>query len=418
MKQLMFALLGLIFLSGPAVSQELVRIAAVVNDNVISMLDVLARVKMAALATGLEDSPEVRQQLVQPVLRTLIEEQLQAQEAERQGVTLSEDELRNGLEMFEQQNGLSLGQLNEWLASIGIPRIFLERQIQAQILWGKFIVTRLRPQVVISEEDVEDEVARLQANRGRPEYLISQIDLYFEGSSASEGGLLATAHQLVKQIRGGAQFEAIAAQFSQNAMGNYGGDMGWMGADQLRPELARVVAEMDVGGVSDPILTTEALHIVRLRDRRKVLVSDPSKIRVQLLQITLPVPDESDDNAVASQSAFAEQVRSDIDGCGDMASVAEELNSGTSGDLGWVFLNDLPEVFRKHLLKLEIGVPSPPVRSEFGVHLVMVCDRDDPNQSFGERETVRARMEMARLEVLARRLLRDLRRSAFVDLRV
>ena len=130
------------------------------------------------------------------------------------------------------------------------------------------------------------------------------------------------------------------------------------------------------------------------------------------------MPDGSDDNVVASQSAYAEQVRSDIDGCGDMALVAEELNSGSSGDLGWVCVNDLPKVFRKHLLKLEIGVPSPPVRSEFGVHLVMVCDRDDPNQSFGERETVRARMEMARLEVLARRLLRDLRRSAFVDLRV
>ena len=69
----MFALLGLFFLSGPAVSQELVRIAAVVNDNVISMLDVLVRVKMAALATGLEDSPEVRQQLIRPVLRSLIE---------------------------------------------------------------------------------------------------------------------------------------------------------------------------------------------------------------------------------------------------------------------------------------------------------------------------------------------------------
>ena len=247
---------------------------------------------------------------------------------------------------------------------------------------------------------------------------MSSIDLYFEEPSASGGGLFATAHQLVQQIRGGAQFEAIAAQFSQSAMGNSGGDMGWMGADQLRLELARVVAEMDVGGVSDPIPTTEGLHIVRLRDRRKVLVSDPSQIRVQLLQITLPVPDGSDDNVVASQSAFAEQVRSDIDGCGDMTSLAEELNSGNSGDLGWVFVNDLPQVFRKHLLELEIGVPSPPVRSEFGVHLVMVCDRDDPNQSFGERETVRARMEVARLEVLARRLLRDLRRSAFVDLRV
>ena len=84
MKRLLLVLLSLVYLSRPAASQELVRIAAVVNDNVISMLDLLARIKLAAVQTGLEDTPELRQQLVQPVLRTLIEEQLQAQEAERQ----------------------------------------------------------------------------------------------------------------------------------------------------------------------------------------------------------------------------------------------------------------------------------------------------------------------------------------------
>jgi peptidyl-prolyl cis-trans isomerase SurA len=48
----------------------------------------------------------------------------------------------------------------------------------------------------------------------------------------------------------------------------------------------------------------------------------------------------------------------------------------------------------------------------------MVCERDDPEQNLDRRGTIRARMEATRLEVLARRLLRDLRRSAFVDLRV
>ncbi|SVB95845.1 uncharacterized protein METZ01_LOCUS248699, partial [marine metagenome] len=85
MKRLLLVVLSLMFLSGPATSQELGRIAAVVNDNVISMLDLLARIKMAALQAGLEDTPELRQQLVQPVLRNLIEEELQVQEAERQG---------------------------------------------------------------------------------------------------------------------------------------------------------------------------------------------------------------------------------------------------------------------------------------------------------------------------------------------
>ena len=98
MKRLLFVLLSFIFLSGPVASQELVRIAAVVNDNVISMLDLLARIKMAALQAGLEETPELRQQLVQPVLRNLIEEALQVQEAERQGVTVAEEEVAGGFE--------------------------------------------------------------------------------------------------------------------------------------------------------------------------------------------------------------------------------------------------------------------------------------------------------------------------------
>ena len=417
MKRLLLALLSLIFLYGPAAPQELVRIAAVVNDNVISMLDLLARIKMAGLATGLEDSLKLRQELVQPVLRNLIEEQLQIQESERQGIVVSEEEIISGFEMVEQQNGLRPGQLVGWLSSLGIPRIYFERQIRAQILWAKFIASRLRPQVVVSEEDVEEELARLEINRGKPEYLLSQIDLYFGEPSKTEE-VMATAHQLVRQVRAGAQFGAIAAQFSHNAIGGSGGDMGWMRANQLRPELTPVVAGLEVGDVSDPVRSLEGVHIIYLRQRREIMVSDPSRVRVRLMQVTLPISTGGADNGVTNQSVLAEEIRDSIRGCENMASLVEELKSDASGDLGWVSLGDLPDVFRGPLLNLEIGTPSTPVRTELGVHLLMVCERDDPDQNFDRRGMIRVRMEDARLEVLARRLLRDLRRSAFVDLRV
>ena len=417
MKRLVLALLSLIFLSGPAAPQELVRIAAVVNDNVISMLDLLARIKMAGLATGLEDSLELRQELVQPVLRNLIEEQLQIQEAERQGIVVSEEEIISGFEMVEQQNGLRPGQLDGWLSSLGIPRIYFESQIRAQILWAKFIASRLRPQVIVSEEDVEEELARLEINRGKPEYLLSQIDLYFGEPSKTEE-VMATAHKLVRQVRAGAQFGAIAAQFSHNAIGGSGGDMGWMRASQLRPELTPVVAGLEVGDVSDPVRSLEGVHIIYLRQRREIMVSDPSRVRVRLMQVTLPISTGGADYAVTIQSVLAEEFRDSIRGCENMASLVEELKSDASGDLGWVSLGDLPDVFRGPLLNLEIGTPSTPVRTELGVHLLMVCERDDPDQNLDRRGTIRARMEATRLQVLARRLLRDLRRSAFVDLRV
>ena len=137
MRQFIFVFIISMFMSGSVPSQELVRIAAVVNDNVISMLDLLARIKIAAVSSGLSDSPENRQQLMQPVLRTLIEEQLKVQEAKRQGIEVSPEELNNGMQQVEQQNGLRPGELDQWLASVEIPYDFFKRQIESQILWGK-----------------------------------------------------------------------------------------------------------------------------------------------------------------------------------------------------------------------------------------------------------------------------------------
>ena len=95
-----------------------------------------------------------------------------------------------------------------------------------------------------------------------------------------------------------------------------------------------------------------------------------------------------------------------------------ELNSPDSGDLGWVLLSDLPSEFREPVLNVEVGIMSNPVKSQFGVHVLMVCERQDLDQSSDHKETVRARLEAGKLEALGLRLLRDLRRNAFVDLRV
>ena len=119
-----------------------------------------------------------------------------------------------------------------------------------------------------------------------------------------------------------------------------------------------------------------------------------------------------------SQFEFAHEIARDVQGCEDMSTLVEELNSSDSGDMGWVLLSDLPNLFRRPLMDLQIGSLSQPMRSEFGIHLLMVCDRDDLDQGQDARDRVKARLEEAQLEALENRLLRDLRRSAFVDLRV
>lgn len=415
MKKFLLTLCGVVFLSSSVASKELVGIAAIVNDSVISILDVIARTKMTALASGLQDSPELRAQLVQPVLQNLIEEKLQVQEAERRGLSVTDEEILSAFASVENQNGIMPGQLEKWLTSIGLPMVIFEDQIRAQLLWGKVLATGLRPQVNVKEEEVEQELARLQADRGKPEYLVSQIDFY-PGPTRSVDALFAIAEELVAQIRGGADFGALAAQFSDSALAGLGGDMGWLSSAQVLPELRNILSEMSLGEISAPIQSVSGIHIIQLRDRRQIMVADSGEIRVNLVQIILPqIPAGAD---AAEQETLIGKISDNIRGCEEMAAMAERLDPNNSGSLGWVSLKDLPEQFRGPLSELPIGIPSKLLLWREGIHVMMVCDRQNPAEAIDHAWEIRDRMERTKLETLSRRLLRDLRRSALVDIRV
>jgi peptidyl-prolyl cis-trans isomerase SurA len=76
------------------------------------------------------------------------------------------------------------------------------------------------------------------------------------------------------------------------------------------------------------------------------------------------------------------------------------------------------------VLSLPVGEVSTPLRGPAGVHLLMVCERREP-EGFGQpeedastREDIAQRLESERIERLARRYLRDLRKQAFVEVRL
>ena len=415
MRRVLLAILCVVFSSGSLPAKELVGIAAIVNDSVISVMDLMARTKLVALSSGLEDTPELRRELVGPVLQNLIEEKLQVQEAERRGLLIADEELQSALKVVERQNGIQEGKLDSWLASIGLPSVFFRDQLRAQLLWAKVIATGLRPQVNVKEEEIDAELARLRENRGKPEYLVSQIDFYL-GSSKSVDGLLSVANELVSQVKAGADFEVLVEQFSDNALASLGGDMGWLNESQLLPEFSRVLSKMEPGQVSEPFTSPVGVHVIKLRDRRRIMVADIGEIRVELIQIVLPA--STDDLAIREQGTVIRQIRDDVRGCSAMEEMATRFYPDRSGMLGWVSLGDLPKQFRLPLSSLDVGLPSEPLVSANGVHIMMVCKRENPASKINYAQVIRERMERVRLETLARRLLRDLRRSALVDVRV
>ncbi len=404
--------------SGPGVrAQEIERIAAVVNDDAISVFDLVQRIKLVIFSSGLPNTPEVMQKIGPQVLRALIDEKLRLQEAKRQKVTVSDAELKAALAQIERGNRIPPGTLESYLRARGIDPETVIEQVRAQIAWSRLVALRRKSEIKVSEDEVDAEIKRIEASRGSVEYRVSEIFLSVE-SEDQEARVLADAVQLVGQLRAGADFAALARQFSAGATAGEGGDLGWVSKEQLAERVAETVAKLKPGEISDPIRGNGGYEILRLTDRRRRMDGNPDDTKVALRQVLFTLPEVAADGVVREVIDRAEAIRATIRGCQDMSRVAAKVDPSVSGDVGTVRLGDLPAPMRKVVRALPVGQVSEPLRTKRGVHLLMVCDRQEAGGGMPSRATVRRQLEDRRFDLVSRRYLRDIRRDAFVDVRI
>ena len=395
----------------PASAQNTLRAAAVVNDEVISALDLAMRTRLAILAAGLEDSPEVRRRLRQQILRTLIDERLQMQEAERLDIKVAEGELDKAVEQLARQNKMSREQFFAVLKRNSILPATLTEQVRGNLTWRAIVQRRLRPQVAISEEEIEEVIGRLRSSSGQVQLRVSEI-LIAVDSVVREDDARRAADRLAQQLRGGADFAALARQFSQSATASVGGDLGWIEREQLANELGPALARMQPGEMAGPILSLEGFYFLRLADRRRRTIGDAT---VGLKQVLFALPPTASDQDVEEARRAAAEIRPRIAGCESVEDLAREVGSPGPTDLGTLKLSDLPQDLRQSLGPLQIGQPSEPVLISAGISVFLVCSREEDGI---DRDRIRETLVGRRLNILSRRYLRDLRRSANVDIRL
>ncbi|SDF05906.1 peptidylprolyl isomerase [Thalassobaculum litoreum] len=398
-------------------AQQMQRIAAVVNDEIISVRDLRDRIEMVIITSQLPRNSETAQRLAPQVLRNLIDEQLQMQEADRLSVSISESEMDRARSDLEARNGLRPGQFNDFITQLGVDPGTVERQLRANLLWSKLVQRRFASQVEISAEEVDETRARLAADVGKEQKRVSEILLTIEDPT-KENEVVQLANRLVEQIRGGASFGSVARQFSQAANANVGGDIGWVLSDQLAPELAEVVETLSVGDVSDPISTIVGYHILQVSDTRVLAKPDPGQAEIRLSQVFLPVRPSDDAEQRRTQTEAVRAVTAQATSCDQLATLAKEAGSPVAPDLGTSRVAELPANLRTQVADLQVGETSAPIDLPNGVMAVMVCERTAPESNLPDPAQIRRQLENQRFEVLAQRYLRDLRQAAFIETRV
>ncbi|SBW12493.1 Survival protein SurA protein [uncultured Alphaproteobacteria bacterium] len=403
------------FAPAPAArAQDALRIAAVVNDDIISVYDLGARLRVALFSSRLEDTPENRRRLGPPVLRALIDERLQIQEAKRLNIAASDEELEQSVARVEAGNRMPPGGLKQLATGLQVPYDTLLDQIRAQMLWIKVVGRLYGSRATPSAEDVQERLSQLRANLGRPEYDVSEIFLPFEGSQ-SDAEIKALADNLTAQLRTGAPFAAAARQFSRSATAAHGGDLGWVPQAQLEPEIAAALEAMNTGDVSAPVRTEAGYTILHLEGRR-VQQADPAETRLRLSQIKLP---ETGAGALspADRGKVADYVAASVRGCEAFESYGKSLGAPGTGPLGSLKMAELPPAIAAVVRDLPVGAPSAVTEVGGVPTILMVCDRSAPSALPSEQQ-IRDRLRSERLERSAERHLRDLRRLAVIDIRI
>lgn len=393
------------------------RIAAVVNDDVISVYDLGERMRMVTVSSNIQDTPDTRKRIAGQVLRGLIDEKLQLQEAKKQSISATDDEINNALGQLEKQNNMQSGQLEQFLKARGIDRNALVTQLTASIVWAKLVRRKASQSMELSDEEIEENLKRMREHANEPQTRLAEIFLAVD-NPAQEEEVKHLAERLTEQMKQGARFSAVAQQFSQSATAAVGGDIGYVRPDQLAPELAKAIGNMKPGELSPPVRTGGGYYLLLVLDRRNGANGGAAETIYDIVQVVFPFPPQAGEALRRAAVAEAQSIRTAAKDCATMLRIGKEKAPKLSSE-GKVSASRISPELRNMIGKLAVGQASEPIVQKNGVGVIMVCGKNDGGKATEiTRDEAAESLLKQRLDTLARRYMRDLRRSSYVDVRV
>jgi peptidyl-prolyl cis-trans isomerase SurA len=394
-------------------------IAAIVNGDVVTNGDVDNRARLFALSTGLPVTQDVLERLVPQVRRQLIDERLRLQELQRRGIVVGDRDIAAAIAQVEAGNGLPPGALRGRLAAAGIDLRTMIDQLRVQIGWTRLLREILGRNAEVSPTEIAELGAALRGQIGETEWRVAEIFVPISDARQTADAQR-FADTIIAQLRAGANFGVVAAQFSQSQTALQGGDLGWVQANQLDPEVLRIVQIMPPGAVSNPIRVPGGLSIVTLRAKR-VIGSDNATI-ANVRQAFFPFATRLNPAApTEAQRAVLERARAAAAGarsCADIERANAEAGGGRQADPGELRVDAIAVgPLRELIASIPVGRASQPLIAEDGVAILMVCARETKNLGIPSERELGERILSERVELTGRQLMRDLQRRAVIDLR-
>lgn len=400
------------------------RVVAVVNDGVVLESELDAQVReyvrrLSAQNVSLPSDKIMREQ----VLERLVVEEIQAQRAQRAGITITDEQVNQALERMAKAQNIPFAQLPEKMAEAGYIyadfRGGIRRQMAREILQENDVIEKIRPTARELDEFIERQKKAVNADA---EYNVSHILVAVaqDADAAAAKAARTKIEEIAARLAKGEPFSQLAVTYSDSQTALEGGSLGWLKGTALPTFLADVVGRLKPGETTSVLQTASGFHLARLNEMRTG--SGPQMVNQVHLRHILLKPTAIFDDATTEQKLL--DLRNKIVNGEDFAVVAaassEDPGSAVQGgDLGWSDLSEYVPEFAAVARSLKDEEISKPFRSQYGWHIMQrLGSRTIDNAENAARQQAYAQLRESRAEEAIELWLQQLRDEAYVELRL
>ena len=406
-----------------AAPQPMDRVLAVVNDGVVLESDLnqeMRNIENQYRAQGMPIPP--REVLRRQVLDHLIMVELQVQRAEQGGIRISNDMLNEAVYTVAQRNQMDMSQFASALQQEGIDFAAFRERLRKQLLLEQLRQREVAARVKVTDEEVDNYLRQQgQQNQQPSEYHIRHIliGVSERASPAEIAQKNALAQRIRQELVKGGDFAQAAVRYSQGETALNGGDMGWRPLSEVPRLFAERLGSMRPGEISDVIRSPSGFHVFQLVEKRNAAESS-TIMQVRLRQILVRTNEVT---KAANAEGLLLHLRQRIQNGEPFGKMAKEYSddkstSANGGDMGWIAVNALPQVYLEHMSHLANEEVSEPFATPDGwVMIQVVGQRQMDNTQAVRRERARQALMRRKLEEDTELYLRRLRDEAYVEIK-
>ena len=406
----------LLFLLGSGLSQAnaALEIVAKVNGKTITNYQVDQRATFLRMVTNLEDTAENRAQIKQDATQMLIDEILKLDAATALDPTLAQRTCETARKLVDENFATNGKTGSQSLREQGIDSSNIQQKFITDIVWGEVIRFKFQTKFAEMDTIVDKVISRIQANARQPQVKLSEIILLPEPNRPLDSTLV-LANEIIKAVNNGANFNAIAKQYSASGTAANGGQLGWVMLDQLPDDIQGQIKMTKIGAVSTPLQRDGLIILVRNEGRRQDGVADPSQDMITLARAVYQLAKDASNADKLEAAAKLERDTASINSCDSLVALNQSYNSGIQSLIENINVGSFNRPLQALVNDLKAGVPSKPLSFTEGISVFMLCDRISPKITLPSRDEV-LRVEFDKIfGSLAERYLLRLRRSAIIE---